>query len=324
MTSQEVLALHTRAAGGEACQSRVRLSLSGQPRYYEVSAIPVRLSIADIPARVSPRRGVVLTFRDVHDLAQTLRLRTDFAANASHELRTPIASIKTAIETMQGPAADDAAMQDKLRGMIENNIIRLEETVNDLLDLSRLESEGQASETGPVDAAALCDELTVVFEQVCERRNLLLEYDLDPALSRMVSDRKLLLLVLRNLVDNATKFAFEGTTVRVTGEVLPAAGAGRAGARFRVIDLGIGIPLKHQARVFERFFQVDESRARLGGRRGSGLGLAIVRHALRGVDGEITIDSVWQEGTTMTVTIPACVESDTARDNPGDQPPAGA
>ena len=313
MTSQEVLALHARAAGGEACQSRVRLSVSGQARFYEVSAIPVRLSIADIPARVSPRTGVVLTFRDVHDLAQTLRLRTDFAANASHELRTPIASIKTAIETMQGPASDDAEMQAKLRGMIEGNINRLEETVNDLLDLSRLESDEQPVERTPVDALALCDSLTPVFESVCERRHLLIEFDLDPRLSRMVTDGRLLLLVLRNLIDNATKFAFEGTTVRVTGEVLPSAnGAGdapRDGARFRVIDLGIGIPLKHQPRIFERFFQVDESRARIGGRRGSGLGLSIVRHALRSIDGEIAVESVWQEGTTMTITIPRRVEA---------------
>ncbi len=310
ITSQDVLGLHTRAAGGEACQQRVRLNLGGQARWYEVSAIPVRLSIADIPARVSPRTGVVLTFRDVHDLAQTLRLRTDFAANASHELRTPIASIKTAIETMQGPAADDEAMQAKLREMIENNVVRLEETVNDLLDLSRLESDEQPVEVVPVDALALCDELASAFEPICERRQLLIEFDLDPALTRMRTDRRLLTLVLRNLVDNATKFAFEGTTIRVIGGVLPTPGNGPQGARFRVIDRGVGIPLKHQARIFERFYQVDESRARIGGRRGSGLGLAIVRHALRSIDGDIAVESVWQEGTTMTVTIPRCVDAE--------------
>ena len=327
VTSVEVLALYRRAADGEAAQRRVRLSLEPQARFYEVSAIPVRLNIADIPARVPPRTGVVLTFRDVHDLAQTLQLRTDFAANASHELRTPIASIKMAVETMLGPAADDPEMQSKLTSIIENNAVRLEETVNDLLDLSRLESDEHEIEIETFDASALCDSVIAGFEHVCERRRLLIESDISPDLVRMVSDRKLLVLVLRNLIDNATKFAFEGTVIRVTGEPIPSGDAGRRGARFRVIDQGVGIPLKHQERVFERFFQVDESRARIGGRRGSGLGLSIVRHALRSIDGEIEVESVWQEGTTMTITIPRCVEpglDTSAADTPaGSQTPDG-
>lgn len=317
IASPDVLTLHRRAGAGEACQKRVRLSLGMHPRVYEVSAIPVRVEISDVPARVAPRRGVVLTFRDVHDLAQTLQLRTDFAANASHELRTPIASIKAAIETMRGPAADDPAMQTKLGEMIENNVIRLEETVNDLLDLSRLEAEDQPMVSERFDAIELCETLSQSFDTVCERRRVKIALDLDPSLRRITSDRKALLLILRNLLDNATKFAFEGTTVRLIGEALPPTGptpdsesAALRGVRFRVIDRGVGIPLKHQQRIFERFFQVDESRARIGGRRGSGLGLSIVRHALRGINGEIEVESVWQEGTTMTVTIPRCLESD--------------
>lgn len=308
ITSVDVLALYHRAAEGEACQRRVRLNLEAQARFYEVSAIPVRLNIADIPARVPPRTGVVLTFRDVHDLAQTLQLRTDFAANASHELRTPIASIKTAVETMLGPAADDTPMRARLARIIENNAVRLEETVNDLLDLSRLESDERDVVYEPVDAIAQCETIIAGLEEVCERRNLLIETDLAPALARMVTDRTLLVLVLRNLIDNATKFAFEGQVIRVTGEVLQPGDGGRRAARFRVIDQGVGIPLKHQERIFERFYQVDESRARIGGRRGSGLGLSIVRHALRSIDGDIEVESVWQEGTTMTVTIPRCLD----------------
>ncbi|USN98451.1 MAG: PAS domain-containing protein [Phycisphaeraceae bacterium] len=309
LTNSALLELHARAERGEACKRQVRLTLDGTVRVYEVSAIPVRLDIGQIPARVPQRCGVVLTIKDVHELAQTLQLRTDFAANASHELRTPIATIRTAIETMRGAAEDDPAMHERLFVMIENNVARLEEMVGDLLDLSRLESEGQPLRIETFDLGEMSDALGAMFEPACRKRGLSLVFDISGSLKTLRTDRKLLLLVLRNLIDNATKFAFENTTITVTCE--PSAGeAGGRGVRLAVADRGVGIPLKHQQRIFERFYQVDESRARVGTRRGSGLGLAIVRHAVRRLDGEITVESVWQNGTTMIVSIPDCVPPD--------------
>lgn len=311
-SSSALLELHARGERGEACRDRIRLALNGQPRFYEVFATPVRLDIADIPPHASPRAGVVLTLRDVHDLAQTLQLRTDFVANASHELRTPIASLRAAVETMREHAGDDPVMRARLMGMLDANIARLEEMINDLLDLSSLESEEQAVRSEPFDALEMGESLQAMFETACRKRSLTLEFDFDPRLRRMRSDRTLLLLILRNLIDNATKFAFESTTIRVRGEVIPGSPPAPSGARFSVADRGIGIPLRHQERIFERFYQVDESRARVGTRRGSGLGLAIVRHALRRLDGQIAVESVWQEGTTMIVTIPRCVDESPA------------
>lgn len=309
--SAGLLDLHARAARGEACRGRMRITLAGQARIHEVSAVPVRPDTDDEnnsdPANQTERLGVVLTLRDVHELAQTLRLRTDFAANASHELRTPIASIRAAIETLGGHAADDPEMQKRLLGMIENNTARLEEMVDDLLDLSRLESDERPIKTDSFRGDELAETLASMFAGTGEARGVTLELAFDPALANMRTDRKLVMLVLRNLVDNAIKFAFENTAVRVTAEVIPGKAGSLNGARFRVADRGAGIPLKHQQRVFERFFQVDESRTRLDGRRGSGLGLAIVRHALRRLEGSIDVDSVWREGTTMTVEIPGCV-----------------
>jgi len=296
----DVLTLHSRAAAGEPGREKTRLSPEGLSRFYDVSASPVPGGGDESPPS---RLGVVVTFRDIHALAQTLRLRTDFAANASHELRTPIATIKAAIETLRGPAADDPAMHAKLEEVIENNATRLEETVNDLLDLSRLEDSEAQPANEPIDAQALCDALRGRFDDVCARRGLTLEFQIDPALKTMTSDRKRLVLILRNLIDNATKFAFEQTTILVRGDAI-----GPATARFSVADNGVGIPLQHQARVFERFFQVDQSHARTGSRRGSGLGLSIVRHAVKNLDGTINIESVWQEGTTVTVILPGSVE----------------
>lgn len=315
-----LLDLHARATRGEACRGRTRITLAGQARIHEVSAIPVEPATpptaegdtADQPAR----SGVVLTLRDVHELAQTLRLRTDFAANASHELRTPIASIRGAIETLGGHAADDPEMQKRLLGMIESNTARLEEMVDDLLDLSRLESDERPIKTDSFSGGELAETLASMFTGTGAARGVTLELAFDPALAHMRTDRKLLLLVLRNLVDNAIKFAFDNTAVLVTAEAIPADPGELGGARFRVADRGTGIPLKHQERVFERFFQVDESRTRHDGRRGSGLGLAIVRHALRRLEGSIDVHSVWREGTTMTVEIPGCVLPDSAGLNP--------
>lgn len=306
-TNNALLEMHARAARGEACRQRVRLMLDGQARFHEVSAIPVRLSIADIPARVPQRAGVVLTLRDVHELARTLQLRTDFAANASHELRTPIAAIRAAIETLAGPAAEDTAMQQRLTGMIENNTARLEELVEDLLDLSRLETEEAPIRAETFRSTELAEPLASMLSDKAKARGVSLVIDFDPTIQTLRTDRKLVLLILRNLVDNAIRFAFDNTQVRVTGEAIPNGNGSLAGTRFRVADRGTGIPLKHQERIFERFFQVDESRARVGGRRGSGLGLAIVRHALRRLNGTIRVDSVWREGTTMTVEIPRSV-----------------
>jgi signal transduction histidine kinase len=118
-----------------------------------------------------------------------------------------------------------------------------------------------------------------------------------------------LLLILKNLVDNATKFAYEGTAVRVVGEIIPIEPGrrGREGARFIVSDRGVGIPIGLQSRVFERFYQVDPARTGTAHRRGTGLGLAIVKHAVKVMGGTIGVESVWKQGTTITVELPGCV-----------------
>ena len=293
ITGSAVLELWARAERGEAATRRARLMLTDEARIHEVSAVPVAGDGA-----ATGRVRVVLTIRDVHELSQTSRLRSDFAANASHELRTPIAALRAAVETLGGPGADDAAMRARLVGMLETNTARLEEIVDDLLDLSRLETEDRPLRLEMVDLVEMSSSLAGMFEGVCRDRGLTLAFDLSRP-GRVRTDRTLLLLVLRNLIDNATKFAFEGTTVGVRSE-----STAGGGVRIAVADEGVGIPLKHQERIFERFYQVDESRARIGARRGSGLGLAIVRHALRRLGGEIRVESVWQEGTTMTVEIP--------------------
>ncbi|GJM19207.1 MAG: histidine kinase [Phycisphaeraceae bacterium] len=316
LVQPELAALVARARGGARARGRVRSVTDEGVRYYDVTVEPV--ARAGEGGAMAPA-GVVLTLLDVTQLAAAVQLKTDFAANASHELRTPIAAIKGAADTMQA-AQDDPVMTARLRTMIVQHVGRLEELVDDLLDLSRLEAAEGRPEAEPVAMSELAGRLDGLFTGACAERRVRLTYDLDPALERMVIDATLLELILRNLVDNALKFAREGTEVRLIGRAsdverahdaadagAPAEDAPELGARFRVVDEGQGIPLADQQRIFERFYQVDTSRDGGARRRGTGLGLAIVKHALRRLGGRISVESVWQQGTTMTFEIPRCV-----------------
>ena len=156
----------------------------------------------------------------------------------------------------------------------------------------------------PVPGSELPPALASMFEVVCRDRNISLRFDLSPELERLRTDRNLLLLILSNLIDNACKFAFEGTEVVVSGR--PSEDG--QGIRIDVTDHGVGIPLGQQQRIFERFFQVDPARSG-GPKRGTGLGLSIVKHAVRRLGGIIRVNSVWQQGTTMIVELPNCLDA---------------
>lgn len=317
-TQVDVLGMHAAAAGGRAQRGRVRVMEEAGPRQYEVLAAP--LTAAAEPGGVAGVTGVVLTFRDVTELARAVHLKTDFVANASHEFGTPLASIRAAVETLADGAAEEPGMRERFLRMIAANVQRLEEMTRDLLDLSRLESPETPVEIGPVRTGELAEWLRETFEPACAERRVGLEFEIAAGLEEVRSDRRLLGLVLKNLVDNALKFAYEGTAVRVVAEEWPQAGP-RGGVRWRVIDRGVGIPLASQARVFERFYQVDLSRTGEPARRGTGLGLAIVKHAVKALGGAITVQSVWKEGTTMTVELPdLAARASDDRSAPGGRP----
>lgn len=298
-TQAEVLALHAAAIAGSIGQGQVRLSGPDGARIYQIFACP---------AQGAGPLGAIMTMRDVTELATAVQLKTDFVANASHELRTPLSSIRGAVETLEDGAWADEPMRERLTRMIAGNVARLEDMVRDLLDLSRLESPEAPVELATCRLSDITSTLREVFEPVAAERGLMLSIEIDPRLERLHTDPKLLLLVLRNLIDNAIKFAYEQTEVRLVGEFVTAPASVRPGARFRVIDQGIGIPYGAQHRVFERFYQVDGSRTGHVQRRGTGLGLAIVKHAVRRLGGAISVESVWKQGTTMTVELPATVE----------------
>ncbi len=301
LAQAEVLEMHRGALGGTQRRAQIRLPRGGQNRFWQVSALPVPL--LDGP-------GAVLTLRDVTDLANAVHLKTDFVANASHELRTPLSSIKAAVETLTEGAKEEPPMRDRLLSMIAGNVSRLEDLIADLLDLSRLETPDAPIEPRQVRTQELSESLGAMFESTCRERDLKLAFEWHGDVTTIYTDPRLLSLILKNLVENATKFANEGTTIRITAEPSGEAGASVRGVRLRVIDRGVGIPLAHQARIFERFYQVDPSRSGTAARRGTGLGLAIVKHAVKALGGSIGVESVWQQGTTMTVELPRSLRRD--------------
>lgn len=325
LTSAEALEMHAAAKDGRVRRARVPLVTPLGRRIFQVSAAPVPVAWGQGVF------GAVVVLRDVTELDQAVQVKTELVANASHELRTPVAAIRAAAETL-GPAIDeDPAMARRAAGMIAAHAGRLEELLRDLLDLSRLESPDAIVSIEAVGLRDLERGLAGLFEEVCRVRGLRLVFEFDEVLAALEAgdggeaairtDRKLLMLILRNLIENATKFAFEGTEVRVRAcllahDVESGRGGGRDGVRggvggggvvrWEVIDRGTGIPLNQQERVFERFYQVDGARTGTGASsaRGSGLGLAIVKHAARTLGGRVGLASVWGQGTTVWAEVP--------------------
>ncbi len=299
-TQAAILEMHAAARAGQTRRDRVRVTTPLGVRVFQVTASPVPVAWG---------RGIfgaVIALRDVTELDQAVQVQTDFVANASHELRTPVSSIRGAAETLQG-IDDDPKMSEKLRSMILTNAVRLEEMLRDLLDLSRLDSPDAPVTLEPIDLSRLEDDIRALSEEHCRERRLSLEWTLAPNTPALRSDRKLLTLIVRNLVENATKFAHEGTVIRVNiGPMATVGSRPPEGVRISVQDQGIGIPLAHQERVFERYFQVDPGRGSMlrGWRRGTGLGLAIVKAAAAALGGRPGINSVYGQGTTAYVDLP--------------------
>jgi two-component system, OmpR family, phosphate regulon sensor histidine kinase PhoR len=284
---------------GETHSPEVRLEIQSRAGSAFLLARASRLVLAEsVEQAGAPTVGRVLLLTDITELERTIQMRTDFVANASHELRTPLSTIRAAVETLltmdmkaEGPAAV------KFLRKIDRQSERLQQMVGDLLDLSRLESTTEHFEPESLDTQPVLDELRARFAEALERKGLHWEVSYDPPGAKTIlASPDLLRLVLDNLLDNAIKFADPGGHIRV--------GLRRKGelAVFEIVDDGCGIPKDEQQRVFERFYQVQQSRS--GQERGTGLGLSIVRHAVDAMDGQVRLESNPGGGTRVVVVVP--------------------
>ena len=238
--------------------------------------------------------ATLVVIRDVTQQRQLESMRRDFVANASHELKTPAATIQAAAETLRHVVEDDPDAVPRFAMQLEREAIRLSRIVADLLDLSRLESGSSLDDLVSLGAAAR--EEGQRLEEAAAAAGVTVEVEASGERPVRGSQKDLALLV-RNLVDNAIRYSHEGSQVRVDID------SEGDDVTVRVKDTGIGIPSKDIPRIFERFYRVDRARSRNTG--GTGLGLAIVKHVVENHGGTMEVDSELGRGTTFTIRFPA-------------------
>ena len=239
--------------------------------------------------------GALLVLHDITRLRRLEQMRRDFVANVSHELRTPLASIRGFAETLSAGAVDDKENRLDFLKTIEEHAGRLTKLVDDLLDLSAIESGHRAPRLASTDLSAALAESARAFTPMAEERGVILESTPVLDLPRVSADPDQLRQILANLLDNALKYTERGGRVAVSAEPW------KDGARVTVRDSGIGIPEEHLPRLFERFYRVDKARAREAG--GTGLGLSIVKHLVEAQGGEVSVESRQPGGTAFRFTV---------------------
>ena len=270
---------------------KTTMNSEAQQRRFETSGSASRSF--DLRTKHLSDGRIVATVEDVTEQARVDTVRTDFVANLSHELKTPIGGIAALADTMIGET--DPQVIERLSSRIVDESYRLSRIVDDLLDLSRIEFGG-ADDWEPVLVADVVNEVVARMHHEAMRAGVVVEAK-NVAGTRVLGDRMQLVSALENLVSNAVKYSGDGKTVLVevqaTSEFVSIA----------VIDQGIGIGAKDHQRIFERFYRVDRARSRSTG--GSGLGLSIVRHVVSNHGGTVSVVSEEGRGSTFTMVLPS-------------------
>ena len=265
-----------------------------------------------VPLSVTARDGTALIVA-LHDQTERLkmdRMRADFVANASHELRTPLASVLGFIETLQGPAKDDAKAREEFLEIMLKQANRMTRLIDDLLSLSRIELREHTRPTDAVDIEALLHATVELLDRLTTEQHATVVLNVTPHLPAALGDTQELSQVFHNLISNAVKYCGEQGRVELTAEMSefrPPAMPGRGPClKVSVRDFGEGFPREHIPRLTERFYRVDSARSRQLG--GTGLGLAIVKHITNRHRGALVIDSDVGKGATFTVYLPIVVD----------------
>lgn len=258
-------------------------------RVLRVSAVPV--------VKDSYSEGTVFVLNDITRLRNLERIRRDFVSSVSHELRTPLTSIKGYTETLLEGAIDDREDALHFLGIILRESEQLTALVNDVLDLSKLESGKIDYKFKPVDLSAVVSRSVRLLGRALEEKAIDLKVQVPSTLSPVYADSEYLELVIRNLLDNAIKYVSD-----TNGRIRISARQSNGMMRFEIEDNGVGIPQQDLGRVFERFYRVDKARSREIG--GTGLGLSIVKHIVLAHNGHVEVHSRLSMGSVFTVTLP--------------------
>lgn len=264
---------------------------------------PEEISIFDrtiaVASRPLPTSGAVVTLLDLTVLRRLETIRRDFVANVSHELKTPLTAVNGFAETL----LDDSIPPEQRRRFAEtirDNAMRMQRIVDDLLDLSRIESGGWRLRLAAIDVSAVVGEIFATVQSTASAKGLELSAEIPADAARVNADPTAFRQIVTNLIENAVRYTREGAVTLTTR-------GGSGGTWMDVHDTGVGIAPEHLPRIFERFYRVDAGRSREQG--GTGLGLAIVRHLIDAHGGRVDAASVVGRGTTISVFFPSAVES---------------
>jgi two-component system phosphate regulon sensor histidine kinase PhoR len=266
-------------------------------RWFEAFINPVRL-----PNSVGAAGELLLiTFNDLTPLRRVEEMRADFVANASHELRTPLAALLGFVETMQGPAKDDAVAREKFLEIMRQQGSRMARLIDDLLSLSRIELNAHVAPQTVLELQSIVRQVVDGLMPLAREREVRVNVDLTLEPLIVVGDRDELIRALENLIENALKYGASGKRVDVT-LTRAQTRAGGAEAHIKVRDFGPGIAPEHLPRLTERFYRVDVADSRSQGC--TGLGLALVKHVLNRHGGRLAIESTLGAGASFTMHVP--------------------
>lgn len=330
MRDPDVIEALDEALFGEVERSTPFLLAGARDRQWRAFARP-------LPAD-GHQRQALLHLHDETDLHTVEQTRVDFLANASHELRSPLASLIGFIETLRGPARDDPEARERFLDIMAAQADRMGRLISDLLSLSRIELNEHVPPMGSADLTLIAGDVIDSLAPLMAEREVRLELGgAEPGRARITGDRDQIVQVIQNLVDNAVKYSPRGGVVRLKVEddfATAGAAAARGGdlARFplltpdrtpaaryaaiRISDAGPGIARENMPRLTERFYRVEGQKS--GARLGTGLGLAIVKHIVNRHRGGVVVESAPGQGTTFTVYLPhasAAARKSTASDD---------
>ena len=283
----EILAAIAEAWGGTRSEARHVIPRASHELIHRMTA-----------ARVGD--FVLCTFQDLTDRERMDQMRRDFVANVSHELRTPLTSVLGFIETLRGPAREDAAARDRFLAIMQTEAERMVRLVRDLLNLSRVETKERQRPTDRHDVALLIRSAAHSLRPQAEASRVKLDLQGFDGPVEIAVDPDQITQVAMNLIENAIKYG--GADKVVTLRLAQEAGPRQAMLRFAVTDQGEGIESHHLPRLAERFYRVDSHRSREKG--GTGLGLAIVKHIAHRHGGRLMIESEMGKGSTFSLLLP--------------------
>ena len=278
-----------------------RVLATGEPATGEIGVgednqVILEVSISAINGQPGDERKIMMVFHDVTRLRKLERIRADFVANATHELKTPLTAIIGFVETLQEADMNEKKTAEQFLKKIGENAYRLNRLVNDLLILSKLEAGGTKLELRNIQIGDVLKEVLPVIEGASGAKGIIIHHEIPSDLPPISADREKVIQVFLNVLDNAVKFTDSGK-ISITASVV-----NKGCVTVNIADTGIGIPYSDLPRLGERFYRVDKTRSRELG--GTGLGLSIVKHLMNAQGGRMRIESTFGRGTTVSLDFP--------------------